>query len=74
MEWAEGKYFFAVPVDILDFLAQRTRLEEYTQRLEELFAEYNLLMTQDIRDVVAERVKELESKQNQSRPDNVKSA
>ncbi len=62
VEWTEGKYFFAVPVDILDFLAQRTRLEEYTQRLEGLFAEYNLLMTQDIRDIVAERVKELGSK------------
>jgi len=62
VEWAEGKYFFAVPVDILDFLAQRHRLEEYTQRLEDMFAKYNLLMTQDIRDVVAKRVKELESK------------
>ncbi len=60
VEWTKGKYFFAVPVDILDFLAQRTRLEEYTQRLEGLFAEYNLLMTQDIRDIVAARVKELE--------------
>ena len=62
VEWTKGKYFFAMPVDILDFLAQRPRLEEYTQRLEGLFAEYNLLMTQDIRDIVAKRVQELEDK------------
>lgn len=60
VEWTPGKYFFTVPVDILDFPVQQARLERYTRQLEELFAEYNLLMTQDIRDVVAERVKVLE--------------
>ncbi|MDH7475810.1 MAG: hypothetical protein QHJ74_17730, partial [Anaerolineae bacterium] len=63
VEWVKGKYFFTVPVDILDFVAQRAQLEGYVRQVEELFAGYNLLMTQDIRDIVAERVKELEEEE-----------